>query len=58
MELTNEMRDFLSDPLKRKWTTWNVTLCFINDFELKPEEAGKLLSDWAKECFDTLTVPS
>lgn len=49
MTLTTEMRDWLNDPEKRRWLTWEVTVGFCKAFSLHPIVAGRLLAQWVKE---------
>ena len=52
--LTASMRKWLNDPEKRKWRTHVVMTEFIKEFNLRPEDAGRLLVQWSRELWDDL----
>ncbi len=48
-ELTDAMRAFLGH-VQAERLLWDIVQEFMVRFELKPEDAGRLLAQWVREC--------
>jgi hypothetical protein len=49
MTLTPAMRDYLRAPNTALLPYYDMVLGFMLKFELKPDQAGRLLAQWVRE---------
>ena len=49
MTLTDAMREYLRAPETAMMPYYDMVMGFIRKFELKPDQAGRLLAQWIRE---------